>query len=111
MSTHLPAKLNFERHEGDAADLELYVSEEFPLEEVAVLFQVRNSMDDLLVGKYLDHGISINSNKITVIFDPDDFRGYPGKHAWELKISAGQRPQSLVGGVIFITKQIAKCPG
>lgn len=109
MATYQPYKLDLGPYqEGNKADIELEMDENFPMAGVEVTFQVRTVGDTKIIEKKSTEGdIAIDGQNIAIPLEPADTRRKPGKHNYEIDfIDSEGDPFATIYGVIEIRKEV-----
>lgn len=96
--------------EGNKADFEFDVEENFPIAEVnEISFQVRDSSGRQLIPEKLlsTGGITKNGYTITIPFSAQEMTGIVGKHQYEIDfINANNEPFATIGGAFIVNRQV-----
>lgn len=106
MATYL-IKREFElvRQEGDYADVSFVVPDVLELIEGSTAkFQVLASTGRVIINK----DVTVNGQNISVVLEPADTKGKPGRHRWELQVTIDNKPYTIGRGNFEIKPEIIK---
>ena len=95
--------------EGNLADIELEMDALFPMTDVNVTMQVRDSSGNVIIAKssYEEDEIDITGQDITITLDPDDTKGHPGLHDYEIDfLNDEDEPFATIGGKFTVSPEV-----
>lgn len=95
--------------EGNVADFELELGENFPIDSVSdITFQVKSVRGESLISKKKSSGeITLTGRVLTVPFPASDTKGKPGIHVYEMDfVNLHGSSFATIGGNFIINKEI-----
>ena len=95
--------------EGNLADIELEMDSLFPMTDVNVTMQVRDSAGNVIIAKssYEQDEIDISGQDITITLLPEDTTGHPGLHDYEIDfLNDDDEPFATIGGKFYISPEV-----
>jgi len=102
---HIPAY-----QEGNDADFEFDLDDNFPLEEVSnISFQARNGKGHLIMPEktLLATTIILNDRTVIIPFSADEMKGIAGNHDYEIDfLNILGKPFATIGGAFPINREI-----
>ena len=96
--------------EGNEADFEFELDENFPLEEVGdISFQARNPKGRLIMPEktLLTNTLTLTARVVNIPFSADEMKGIADKHQYEIDfLNLQGKPFITIGGVLPINAEI-----
>jgi hypothetical protein len=96
--------------EGNLGSIDLEMDSSFPMTNVAVTMEVRDSANRIIMQKSSSGGtISIDGQNITIPILPDDTKRRAGRYNYEIDfINESSQPFATIGGALIVNAETNK---
>jgi len=111
MATYEKYILNLDYfQEGNLASIDLEMDSSFPMTNISVTMEARDSSGRLIIQKSSSEGtITISGQDITIPILPDDTKRRAGKYNYEIDfINDSSQPFATIGGVLTVNSETNK---